>query len=62
VPQKINKGKDRKTDVWAVKQGYISITPLHIYQDSQDALMADSFFTARLGTDLFQELKKKGGQ
>jgi 5'-nucleotidase len=62
VPQEIKRGKDRKTDVWAVKQGNISITPLHIYQDSQDALIADSFFTARLGTDLFQELKKKGGQ
>lgn len=62
VPQKINKGKDRKTDVWAVEQGYISITPLHIYQDSRAALIADSFFTAGLGTDLFQELKKKGGQ
>jgi 5'-nucleotidase len=49
------------TDIGTIEQGYISITPLHIYQDSRTTSTADSFFTAGLGTDLFQELKKNEG-
>lgn len=59
VPDKIHQDM---TDIGTIEQGYISITPLHIYQDSHAALMADTFFTASLGTDLFQELKKNEGQ
>ena len=29
VRQKINKGANKKTDIWAIEQGNISITPLH---------------------------------
>ncbi|GAI00159.1 unnamed protein product, partial [marine sediment metagenome] len=29
VRQQINKVADRKTDIWAIEQGNISITPLH---------------------------------
>jgi 5'-nucleotidase len=59
MPNKIHQDM---TDIGAIEQGYISITPLHIYQDSQAAFATDSFFTAGPGTDLFQELKKSGGQ
>jgi 5'-nucleotidase len=58
IPDKIHQDM---TDIGTIEQGYISITPLHIYQDSHAAFMADSFFTAGLGTDLFQELKKNEG-
>jgi 5'-nucleotidase len=59
VRQRIpNKIQQDMTDIGAIEQGYISITPLHIYQDSQAAFATDSFFTAGPGTDLFQELKK----
>lgn len=29
VRQKVNKAPDKKTDIWAIEQGNISITPLH---------------------------------
>jgi 5'-nucleotidase len=58
VPQKINKGNDRTIDVWAVERGYISITPLHAYPNSD----ASPSITDSFCSDLFQELKKKGGQ
>jgi 5'-nucleotidase len=58
MPDKIHQDM---TDIGTIEQGYVSITPLHIYQDSQAAHMADSFFTASLSTNLFQELKKNEG-
>ena len=63
VRQRIrDKVHQEMTDIWAVEQGYISITPLHIYGDSQATLLTDTFFTASLGAALFQELKKHEGQ
>ena len=54
VPQKINKGKDRKTDVWAVKQGNISITPLHTYLNNKSSpIITDSFCS-----EILEELQK----
>ncbi len=48
------------TDIWAVEQGYISITPLHIYGDHNCApTVTDSFCTDSLCANLFQELKKE---
>jgi 5'-nucleotidase len=58
IPDKIHQDT---TDIGAIEQGYISITPLHIYQDSQAAFATDNIFTASLSTDLFQELKKNEG-
>lgn len=58
IPDKIHQDM---TDIGTIEQGYISITPLHIYQDSRTTSTVDSFFTAGLGTDLFQELKKNEG-
>ena len=55
VPQKqINKGKDRKTDVWAVKQGNISITPLHTYLDNESSLVITDTFCL----EILEELQK----
>ena len=58
IPDKIHQDM---TDIGTIEQGYVSITPLHTYQDSRTASTADSFLTAGLGTDLFQELKKNEG-
>lgn len=55
-----NKIHPDMTDIWAIEQGYISITPLHIYQDSKYPLaIADSFCTDSLCSNLFEELRKK---
>ena len=54
VRQKINKDMDSNTDIWAIEQGNISITPLHIHllnKPSPD--IDDSQFT-----DLLQELQR----
>ncbi|MBA7669469.1 5'-nucleotidase SurE [subsurface metagenome] len=54
VRQKVNKETDKKTDIWAIKQGNISITPLHIYSTNKP-----SFATLnRLCSDLLQELQE----
>jgi 5'-nucleotidase len=34
---------DDKTDIWAVENGYISLTPLHIYQGNGDTLHNNGF-------------------
>jgi 5'-nucleotidase len=52
--QRVNKDTDRNTDIWAIEQGNISITPLHIHwlnKPSPD--ITDSQFT-----DLLQELQQ----
>ena len=54
VRQQINKDADKKTDIWAIKQGNISITPLHAELLNQPpSLIPDS-----LCSDLLQELQK----
>jgi len=54
VRQQINKVADRKTDIWAIEQGNISITPLHTdLLNKPSPLVPDS-----LCSDLLQELRK----
>lgn len=43
------------TDIWAVENGYVSITPLHVYR-SDGAPSGDGFCTDALCTDLSGEL------
>ena len=52
VRQKINKDTDRETDIWAIEQGSISITPLHtaLLNRSSPALTDSAF------SDLLTEL------
>ncbi len=54
VRRGINKDRDEKTDIWAIEQGNISITPLHtnLSNKSSPPIM-DS-----LCSDLFQELQQ----
>jgi len=49
----------KMTDIWAVDHGYVSITPLHIYQGNGSSLAADGFCTDELCSDLSQELLRK---
>ena len=54
VRQKVSTEADEETDVWAINQGNISITPLHIFS-------ADKISPAllnRLCSDLLRELKE----
>ena len=54
VRQRINTDTDRKTDIWAVEQGNISITPLHTdLLNKSSPSIPDS-----LCPDLLQELQK----
>ncbi len=54
VRQRINKDRDKTTDIWAIEQGNISITPLHTYRDGKSSpIITESFCS-----DLFQELQK----
>ena len=53
VRQRINKPKDEKTDVWAIEQGNISISPLLTNQASKPPLIPNS-----LCSDLFRELQQ----
>jgi 5'-nucleotidase len=54
VRQKINTDTDRKTDIWAIEQGNISITPLHTHLlNKSSPSIPDS-----LCSDLLQELQK----
>ncbi|MDI6814864.1 MAG: 5'/3'-nucleotidase SurE [Dehalococcoidales bacterium] len=54
IRQEINKDTDKKTDVWAIEQGNISITPLHTsLLNKPSPAITDSQFT-----DLLQELRK----
>lgn len=53
VRQRINKGRDKATDIWAVEQGHISITSLHTYSDNESSpTITDSFCS-----EILQELK-----
>jgi 5'-nucleotidase len=49
----------KMTDIWALEHGYVSITPLHVYQDSGSATLLDAFCTDSLCSDLFRELQKR---
>jgi len=54
VRQKVNKNTDKKTDIWVIEQGNISITPLHTnLLNRSTPPIPDS-----LCSDLFQELQK----
>lgn len=54
VHRRINRDRDRTTDIWAIEQGYISITPLHTYQDKKSSpVIRASFYS-----DLFKELRE----
>jgi 5'-nucleotidase len=54
VRQKVNTDTDRKTDIWALEQGNISITPLHTHLlNKSSPSIPDS-----LCPDLLQELQK----
>ena len=47
------KNSDRETDIWAIEQGYISITPLHANLSNRKS----SPITDSLCSELFQELR-----
>jgi 5'-nucleotidase len=53
VRQRINKPIDEGTDIWAVEQGIISISPLLIMDNNPTPLISDS-----LCLELFQELQR----
>jgi len=54
VRQQINTNADKNTDIWAIEQGNISITPLHTHLlHKSSPSIPDS-----LCTDLLQELKR----
>jgi len=55
VRHKINKDTDRKTDIWAIEQGNISITPLHTNLSNRDLPP----ITYSLCSELLQELQKR---
>lgn len=56
IRQKINKGRDKKTDMWAIEQSNVSITPLHTnLTNNPPSIIPDS-----LCADLLQELKSGG--
>ena len=54
VRQKINKDTDRETDIWAIEQDSVSITPLHITLLNRPS----PAITDSLCSDLLQELQK----
>jgi len=55
IRQRIDKAADNKTDVWAIEQGNISITPLHTnLSNNPSPPIPDS-----LCSDLLQELQKR---
>ena len=54
IRQKINKDLDKKTDIWVIEQGNISITPLHTnLSNNPSPSIPDS-----LCSDLLQELQQ----
>ena len=54
VRQKINKSTNKKTDIWAIEQGNISITPLHAnLLNKPSPAITDSLFS-----DIFRELQR----
>jgi 5'-nucleotidase len=46
---------DETTDIWAVEHGYVSISPLHIYE-SGSGCASDRFCTGAMCNGLFEEL------
>ncbi len=54
VRQKVNKNTDKKTDIWVIEQGNISITPLHTNLLNRSTPPIPD----NLCSDLFQELQK----
>ena len=56
VRQKADKTADADTDVWAIEQGYISVTPMHCNLNNKPP----EDFLNGLCSELFQELKKAG--
>jgi len=57
VRQSMSKNNDDMTDIGAIEQGNISITPLHIYRDSKSLpAMADGFCS-----QILEELRKDQG-
>ena len=57
VRQRMDKSSDDMTDIKAIEEGYISITPLHAYLDNMPSLLAvDGFYS-----DLLQGLQKNQG-
>jgi len=54
IRQRLNKEMDEETDIWAVKQDYISITPLHTYLAGEPSPPAWD----GLCSDLFEELQE----
>ncbi len=57
VRQRINKHSDDMTDIGAIEQGYISITPLHTYShDTPSLVITDSFCTG-----ILEELQQSQG-
>jgi 5'-nucleotidase len=56
VRQKIDKDADKNSDIWAIEQGNISITPLHTELLNQPSPP----ITASLCAELLQELKERG--
>jgi len=54
IRQQINNDTDRNTDVWAIEQGNISITPLHLHWlNKPSPAITDSLFS-----DLLEELQE----
>jgi len=53
--QRANKALDDETDVWAIEQGYISITPLYTSRADKPSLQTLNKLCSRL----FQELQSK---
>jgi len=56
VRQRLNNTDDKGTDIWAVENGYISATPLHInHRDGETLAALDNLLP-----QLFEELKSGG--
>ena len=55
VRRKANKQAEKKTDIWAINQGNISITPLHIFWANK----ISPAILNRLCSNLLQELKER---
>ncbi len=53
VRHRIDKSTDNQTDVWAIEQGYISVTPLHADLFNRSAPV----IPPSLSSDLFQDLQ-----
>lgn len=54
VRRKVDKARDKNTDMGAIDEGHISITPLHTYRDHESTpILTESFCT-----ELFHELRR----